>query len=740
MKAISLSIIAASLLILGSCSDQMEEPIIENPVQTGDEINFGTSLPSQIETRTSYGKEEDPTEQYPNGYFPVYWEENDVIAILCPDASNETRVDYRITPDASDKTTSTDVTKIDPDKAGLQWGTEDEHEFFGFYPASALTGETNTTDGIVTVDIPERQDPVRWEKEGENTWVGIGNTDYAYMWAYAKVKKSETPTGIAVSLPFEPMSTVLEITINGPKNGQMAISSVNINSIDQSGTGTANTILTGEVECNIKAASINGTGQAECKAVGNMDEVRNRIYINLYNAKGDGQYPVLYPGDKLRVYAYLLPKDENIEKGNIQISVSPVNQANKVKTLQTGAIIAHAINKVSLPVLDEGDEVVNYWMSSLDPDIYLTELSWPGSKEAATSTYYKDNLNYNLQSVSLTDQFNAGVRAFDFKTIVDRRGDNNEIQIASEQLISSSSWSSIISLEQAFNELSGCLEAAENAGKYQESIFVNISYAASRFILGEFLDDEQNWINRVVSEINSINNSRLYKNEITSNTTIGDVAGKIILRVHIKNDSPFNSITTSIPAQLVCYTDPYNEETIPMSWGTAGNTNGLKLLYQDATRIQENDDPSTSLDWSTYDGTRQTKKDQVNYIVQHSVDLYNQNNNHDTWFMIDLGGYYFDASWVVFTDYDPETYTTDMMPYFFKYFNTRSQNAALGVVLMNYADNETNSGQRYGTADMIQAVIDNNFSFQLRTRGSGGGTTRSTSSVTHAAGGDGWDK
>lgn len=737
MKAISLSIIAASLLILGSCSDQMEEPIIENPVQTGDEINFGTSLPSQIETRTAYGDEVTTGGDYDNGYFPVYWEEDDVIAILCPDASNETRVDYKITPDANDKTTSTDVTKIDPDKAGLQWGTEDEHEFFGFYPASALTGETNTTDGIVTVDIPERQNPVRWEQEDGNTWVGIGNTDYAYMWAYAKVKKSKTPVGTAISLPFEPMSTVLEITINGPKNGQMAISSVNINSIDQSGTGTANTILTGEVECNIKAASTNGTGQAECKAVGNMNEVRNRIYINLYNAKGDGQYPVLYPGDKLRVYAYLLPKDENIEKGNIQISVSPVNQANKVKTLQTDAILAHAVNKVSLPALDEGGtEDANYWMSSLNPDIYLTELSWPGSKMSAI-TYEKgvDNVpfigevhNGYTQNSTLTKQFELGVRAFDFPTVYS----GNSIELGRETYIASTEGIGI-SLKGALDELATCLTKAEAAGKKQEAVFVNISYAASRFILSR--DRESQWLTTLINTYNDWKNDKIYESEVNNNTTLGDVAGKIILRVHIKGEDTFNQFTTLLPVQLACYNEPYSLTPGAMSWGMASNVNGLQLLYEDQTRLAN----EGVLDLTTNDGTPDEKKTNVAAVVQESVNQYINNRNHNIWYLIDLGGFYTTA-FLTISIYNGEAAAEELTPHFFKFFNTREQNASLGTVYMNFADDNADYGAKYGCDYLIQTIIDNNFSFQLRTRGNTGGTTRSTSSVTHAAGGDGWDE
>lgn len=163
-----LSILAASVMFWGSCTDdQTDTSVVENPVKGGEEVLFGSSLSksSQIETRTIYGDEVTEGGDYQHGYFPVYWEDGDNITILCPQASNGTRVDYTITPLEDDKTTSADVTKLDPDKAGLQWnGNVDEHEFFAFYPAEAIRGEAVPDDGIVTVNIPVEQDPVRWEK------------------------------------------------------------------------------------------------------------------------------------------------------------------------------------------------------------------------------------------------------------------------------------------------------------------------------------------------------------------------------------------------------------------------------------------------------------------------------------------------------------------------------------------------------------------------------------------------
>lgn len=577
-----LSILAASVMFLGSCTDdQTDTSVVENPVKGGEEVLFGSSLSksSQIETRTIYGDEVTEGGDYQHGYFPVYWEDGDNITILCPQASNGTRVDYTITPLEGDKTTSADVTKLDPDKAGLQWnGNVDEHEFFAFYPAEAIRGEAVPDDGIVTVNIPVEQDPVRWEKRDDKTWVGIANTDYAYMWAYNKVKKSETPQGTSIPLPFKPMTTVLEITVNGPKSGSQAVSQVTVTSVDPASADNPNTILSGEIKCNIRAAAEGG--KAICEAAGNMNEVRNRIAVNLFNAKGDGKYPTLSAGEKLKVYVSIMPKDESIEKGNLKVTVAGVNTPAKEKTLQTATIIAHAINKVNLPALDAtGSQTdINYWMSNLAPDIYLTELSWPGSKMSSVTRNVGEN--GFVQSASLTTQFELGVRAFDFPTI---NSGSDDIVLAHETF-----WGTTESigtnLKAALDELAACLDKAEQAGKKQEAVFVNISYAASRFILSA--DRESSWLSTLMSTFDTWKNDRVCASEVNANTVLGDVAGKIILRIHVKGEDVYNKFTTELPAQLVCYSSPYTGQLVPMSWGTSSKTNGLQLFYEEETRLQ----------------------------------------------------------------------------------------------------------------------------------------------------------
>lgn len=91
--------------------------IAEVPVQTGDEIHFGPSTPDKVDTRTIYDtpQESEPDEEGNTyWYFPVYWEQDDEIAVYCPQASQPASqlVDYKITPDPDNRATSTAVTKL----------------------------------------------------------------------------------------------------------------------------------------------------------------------------------------------------------------------------------------------------------------------------------------------------------------------------------------------------------------------------------------------------------------------------------------------------------------------------------------------------------------------------------------------------------------------------------------------------------------------------------------------------
>ena len=153
MKKIVLSIFSVvALVAMNACKD--DSGFIENPVQTGDEITFGSSLPEDIQSRTIYG-----TPDAEKKVFPVYWEDGDEIAIYCPQASMPATklARYRISAPTTEpySSTATAVTRIGD--AGLQWGSDenDLHKFYAFYPSSGVEGTEAT--GLFDLEIPVNQ-------------------------------------------------------------------------------------------------------------------------------------------------------------------------------------------------------------------------------------------------------------------------------------------------------------------------------------------------------------------------------------------------------------------------------------------------------------------------------------------------------------------------------------------------------------------------------------------------------
>ena len=68
----------------------------------------------------------------------------------------------------------------------------------------------------------------------------------------------------------------------------------------------------------------------------------------------------------------------------------------------------------------------------------------------------------------------------------------------------------------------------------------------------------------------------------------------------------------------------------------------------------------------------------------------------------------------------------------------RTENASLGLIFLNFADRNENSGQLYRSDELIQTVIDNNFKFALRKRANGSRINSLSSRSIRIT--DDWDK
>lgn len=771
MKKTSFYLGLALAAFLGSCSDDNFQGTVENPVQTGDEILFGSTLSGDADvidktvgTRTVYG------DRTSTGV-PVYWEADgsDKIAIFCLQASQPENhlVNYKVSPVLDDKgnptQTASSVTKVNASEAGLQWGDpNEEHRFYAFYPASAVKGsaEENQT-GKITANIPVTQQVQEWRKveatepgaiDNKKTYFGLPNMDYAYMYAYNAVTPSQVKDGQFIDLQFHNLVTVLDITVQGPSSGTATITNINVDAIE----GTQ-PILTGDFTCNIRNSSTGEDAIATCTPLGDFNEERGRISIPCYDKK-TGQFIQLGPNELLNVKAYIIPQDEDntVTQRTLRVTVSLLNGAPCRKTLRTADVTPHKINRVILPPLAVGG--TNYWMSSLDPNIYVSELSIPGSK---FSVLTKGNKAANIyQNATIAEQFQDGVRAFILQTATEGSNSNpgitggggafNEFTYKGFNVVSENKDKPVKNLATVISEIASYLDACEKAGKKNEFAFVMLTYTTGDYYLGSLtrpgVDPEQFWIEKLRDEVNSIASNganRIFDGEVTANTTIDDVKGKIILKANYNSQNMISDYgTTTAPIMFTYWgtaTGPdkagdwtYQNENggMPMDWGIpvwyANSTGQLRWYYQEVTSVGTNQE-----------ATRQQKEDGIKNLFQKSVDLYKNDNAHKTWFMNDLGGYYSDVSDINNRGTGIEALAIDMNKMGVSELQNRAENAGLGLVFMNFADKQENSGAKYKSDWLIQTLIDNNFKFALRKKPSSTGTKTVTRTVSDE---NGWDK
>lgn len=735
---------------LSSCTDDSLDngKAVVNPVHTGDEILFGSTLSDNAdmiegtaESRTVYG------DRTTTGV-PVYWEDDgsDKIAIYCLQSSQPANhlVHYKVMPETEDlnhdgkpdKHQASSVTKVNTAEAGLQWGDVDtEHRFYAFYPASAVKGtaEENET-GMITANIPVAQQVQEWRtvEAGQNgaiqnkkTYFGLPNMDYAYMYAYNAVTPSQVEDGQFIDLQFHNLVTVLDITVQGPSSGTATITNINVDAIE----GTQ-PILTGDFTCNIRNSSTGEGAIATCTPVGDFSEERGRISIPCYDKK-TGQFIQLGPDELLNVKAYIIPQDKNtVTQRTLRVTVSLLNGAPCRKTLQKADVTPHKINRVILPPLTIGG--TNYWMSSLDPDIYVSELSLPGSKMSYLTSANRADIVY--QNATIEEQLMDGVRAFIFHT---QRMSNGELRISVDGTALSTT------LKAALAEIATFLKDAESKGKKNETAFVMVTYSGGGWGSGS----QNDWMKSLQTTVNDCaadyDTYRIFDKEMTPDVTLADVAGKIILKANYNTDDMIAGVGTA-PMMYTKWEVPYVEGGLPMTWGNPNSSAKLHWLYQEVTSVK---DPSRGCGHGSAEATKEEKETYIKKIFQESVTAYKNDGSHKTWFMNDLGGYYFYQTEGLFgwhTDHkDPEGLATDMNNLGVSELQNRTENAGLGLVYMNFADKQLDSGAKYKSDWLIQTVIDNNFKFALRKKGSsegGEGTKSYDASYNNGGNAIGWDK
>lgn len=706
MKKINNYILLAVMAFASVCCvDDLTGP--NTPIaNSGDEVQFGLSLPD-AKTRTVYGDESGDA-------FPIYWVAGDKVQIFSPDCLEGRRsAEYEVTlPDNGDKAYyAKALTKTG--NAGVQWGDKESAIFYSLYPSGNYTLSEDGTQAENIV-INYSQNII---VDGDDV-----KSDMEDCLMYAKNDGGEgnnhngVPRGETVNLHYDPISTVVMVTLNVPSNSveDFTIQSVSL---------IADESIAGTFSLDIADGSFAKWG----------DNSSSTVTTQIYD-KSTGGYYTLTKGNSVQIPLFLAPVT-GLNTDGWQIRVV-ANNKEYWKSLGSQNVLAGKVHKVTLPNLstepDEEEEEwdVSQWMTYIPRNVYLSEVSIPGTW---------NSLNVDCQSVTdIKDQYSLGVRAFHLDTRW--RSDNNPYIGSTFTGIS----------KPTITELSVATGGSGNTNSYEGGNLMKKSASATfaehlESITGEVQNDEymvvfctfaQNSYNgdrcpskwyEAVSNACANNDAVYDASSLKSSTLVGDVLGKVIVIVNLEssvnsNDLPGKSkcLFTYIPMQLP--QDYYAEATSHKDalYYSSKDASGISM-YTSHAQISTTGSSAVNCGDRGYSHPLASRDELVESIWDWSKNNYGTDNyKHDQWIYLGLGGYIMTSSNSSGTGYD--TIENRYAPMIYNRIDEMGTNNVpyypMGIILMNnkhdgnYTTGEIDLG--YDFSDVCKKVLLLNNQYRLQ--------------------------
>lgn len=621
MKTKKYFMISALALLACSCQDEERGGVQPTP---GQEVQFGVAL-EQNASRTVYG---DKT----GDAFPIYWENGDEVIVSSPECADEGGVgtaNYKV---SVDKTTQNYATSLDKTgDIGVRWGDNLTGNFYSFYPAShavlKLNGNKSTT---MTVTMPAQQDNniVGEETVDGKTKIKV-NPDMEACFMYASATAN---AGEPVNLRYKPLSTAIRFTLTGPSSGEVGVSYVRI-------FAPSGTVINGSF-----TLTFSGTNKPT------LSPVNGRNYVTMNAADSQNNYLTLGPNESAELCVFLLISQEMEITNDWYMLIGTTDGQIFKKSLGalansgSSTLVPGQVHYLpNLPALEEGGEwdPAN-WMVNIQRNVYLSEISIPGSWNSLNSEYqYYNNIDWQYT--------NKGIRAFhlDTRWILHLIGDN-ELGVADGSTPVNGIGGKYI------NALAGAptFEKAlrEIVGNVKDDEYMVVVCTFAQGSANHTYDNGKNWIHK----ISEICNSEEFRDKIvdgstlTPNTVVGDVLGKVIVIVNTYTTATINdSRCLYMNVRMELEQDDFKKNpylTRNLNYrDTQNGATGIKVL---ATHAQLTKDDKTTTEGTIdsergYVPTLLERKDKVDNILKQSKDYYSDLTNyaHDTWKYIGMGGY-----------------------------------------------------------------------------------------------------
>lgn len=401
----NLSLLSAVVLVMSGCTD--DEFKQNNNIPKGNGIVFGAnaSYNGGPQTRTEYG--DYVTDADGNKSQEIKWLSTDRVDIYSPTSPTLKKVEYGITN--VNKSQAYLLARGD----GLQWDrTSSKQSFYAIYPSKesmsneAVKNVVSFENGVLKGYTPVNQQHTI-TKDDKGAWIAKPNMDYLYM---AAVQKDYTiPAADAndgVSLHFVPLTTTLELTIEGPTEAPIASINVFANngeniagyfSCDLTKVGTTSDI-NNDLNCDYEQSAT----------------VRDMISISGYYDDNGTQKPLeLAAGESITFNVFLLP---HTDLTNISVRVAGFNTASKTMSLAGVTLYPHQKTCVKLKAPQIAKDGENNWITGMEDKVLISQLSIPGTANSFSAHYSgTDAEYYKAQTASFEQQWNAGIRCFELR-------------------------------------------------------------------------------------------------------------------------------------------------------------------------------------------------------------------------------------------------------------------------------------------------------------------------------------
>lgn len=623
-------LLGLSLLALVACN---QENMPERPTPTpGAEVKFGASLNETGVTRTIYGKEN-------NNAFPIYWVKDDKVLVTSPQCQNgRNTAQYKVSVESDKQNYATSLDKTGA--TGVQWGKELTANFYSVYPADKASVQGTT----FSLTMPNVQRDIL--KLGSRKSKAYADMNACFMGAVSK----DVPNGHDVNLTYKPLSTAIRFTLRGPSS---AVGQTDSEVIISQVVLKANQPIAGDFTVDMS------TPEPTVKL---GSKTYNEITLYTYYPETGGNL-TLGLNDEVELNAFVIPYKELEVNDNWKLEVTTAQGKVYTTSLKKGSgdgkLMPGWIHrfKGQLPSLPAPttDWDPSRWMANVPRNVYLSEISIPGSWNSLNDDYQDVNgSTEEMCKAAIDAQYKVGVRAFHIDTRWTPK--RNPHDIVTNTFVFAPT---IVRLGIAVGGATNNYGDEKLTRKDNLSFENALEYIAFHVQPDEYMmvfctfaqksyeETEGGWM-QAVSDACAADDRIIDARTISANTVVGDVLGKVIVIVNCAKDP---SKIDNLPKGSKClftYTplelDENRYKTQPWCMGAIVNCADASLnMYSAQAQIMAS--PMNAAKGYTVSGRGYApawaeRKQKTENILKWSLDNFQKKNYvHCDWLYNGLGGY-----------------------------------------------------------------------------------------------------